>query len=54
MPGRRRMAKRISREKSRLEIVIDKILEGGYAEDELEEIISTCESELSILREEIN
>lgn len=38
------------KEKSRLEIVMDKITEGGYTEDELEEIISLCESELSILR----
>jgi len=48
------MAKKMSRGKSRMEMVIDAILEGGYAEDELEEIISICESELSILREEIN
>jgi len=49
------MVKRIkNKEKSyvdRVEIVVDKILEGGYTEDELEEIISVCESELSILQE---
>ena len=41
-----------NKEKSRTEMVIDSILAGGYAEDELEEIISVCESELSILQAE--
>lgn len=48
------MVKRIKdKEKSRTEMVIDVILEGGFAEDELEEIISVCESELSILQAEV-
>ena len=33
-------------EKSRVEMIIDSILEGGFTEDELQEIIDTCETEL--------
>ena len=33
-------------QKTRTEIVIDTILEGGYTEDELQEIIDVCETEI--------
>ena len=38
--------------RSKVEIVIDMILEGGYAEAELQDIIDTCEDELTRLEEE--
>ena len=36
--------------KSEVELVMDSILEGRYTEDELEEIISICNDEISILQ----
>lgn len=36
-----------TKEKSRTELIIDELESGGFTEDELNEIIDACESEIS-------
>ena len=38
--------------RSRVEIVIDEILTGGFTEDELQDIVDTCEDEITRLEED--
>lgn len=44
--------KKKSNEKSRTEIIIDEILCGGFTEDELQEIIDTCNDEIDRIQNE--